>query len=262
MSEDPIFSREGSVHEDAKYITPLLGEIAAQAARADETRSVSTDLVNAIKRNDIMRMSASAELSGIEESVVAIANELRAIAPRCGSTAWCLWNHLCTFHHFVGLLGPKNADFLAGIVAKREWFCFPAGASSEVVGVEDGGKTTLKGVAAFGSGGRYAEWAGVVFMAEGVATPQFALADLRHPQVRIEETWDGMSLRASATDHVHYDGVDVPNRARGAVAAEVPRALPQARIPDDSPPLSGRLGGAISAVARCDGDGRGRGFPE
>jgi len=210
MSEDPIFSREGSVHEDAKYITPLLGEIAAQAARADETRSVSTDLVNAIKRNDIMRMSASAELSGIEESVVAIANELRAIAPQCGSTAWCLWNHLCTFHHFVGLLGPKNADFLAGIVAKREWFCFPAGASSEVVGVEDGGKTTLKGVAAFGSGGRYAEWAGVVFMAEGVATPQFALADLRHPQVRIEETWDGMSLRASATDHVHYDGVDVP----------------------------------------------------
>jgi alkylation response protein AidB-like acyl-CoA dehydrogenase len=28
--------------------------------------------------------------------------------------------------------------------------------------------------------------------------------------VRIEETWDGMSLRASATDHIHYDGVDVP----------------------------------------------------
>jgi len=117
---------------------------------------------------------------------------------------------LCTFHHFVGLLGPENADFLAGIVAKREWFCFPAGASSDVAGVKDGGKTTLKGVAAFGSGGRYAEWAGVVFVAEGAATLQFALADLRHPKVRIEETWDGMSLRASATDHIHYGGVDVP----------------------------------------------------
>jgi len=210
MPDDPSFSREGRVHGEAKYIAPLLGKIAAQAVRADETRSVSTDLVNAIKKNDIMRMSATAELAGIEESVVAIGDELRAIAPHCGSTAWCLWNHLCTFHHFVGLLGPANADFLAGIVAKREWFCFPAGASSEVMGVKNGDRTTLKGVAAFGSGGRYAEWAGVVFVAEGAATPQFALVDLRHAKVRIKETWDGMSLRASATDHIYYDGVDVP----------------------------------------------------
>ena len=210
MPDDPSFSREGRIHGEAKYIAPLLGKIAAQAVRADETRSVSTDLVNAIKKNDIMRMSATAELAGIEESVVAIGDELRAIAPHCGSTAWCLWNHLCTFHHFVGLLGPANADFLAGIVAKREWFCFPAGASSEVMGVKNGDRTTLKGVAAFGSGGRYAEWAGVVFVAEGAATPQFALVDLRHAKVRIKETWDGMSLRASATDHIYYDGVDVP----------------------------------------------------
>jgi alkylation response protein AidB-like acyl-CoA dehydrogenase len=208
---EPIFSRQGCVHGDARHIAPLLEEIAAQAARADETRSVSPELIAAIKRNDIMRLSASPELSGLDESIVVIGNELRAIAPKCGSTAWCLWNHLCTFHHFVGLLGPKNADFLADIVSRREWFCFPAGASSEVAGVEGGGKTTLRGVAAFGSGGRYAEWAGVVFVADGAATLQFALVDLRHPKVRIEETWDGMSLRASATDHIHYGGIDVPS---------------------------------------------------
>jgi 4-hydroxyphenylacetate 3-monooxygenase len=211
MSDDqPTFSRQGCVYGDARYIAPLLGEIAAQALRADQTRSVSSELIAAIKRNDIMRLSASPELSGLDESIVAIGDELRAIAPNCGSTAWCLWNHLCTFHHFVGLLGPKNADFLRDVVSKREWFCFPAGASTEVVGVEGRGNTTLKGVAAFGSGGRYAEWAGVVFVSEGSASLRFALADLRHPKVRIQETWDGMSLRASATDHIHYDGVDVP----------------------------------------------------
>jgi len=210
--DDHEFSSEGRVHHDAQYIAPLLGDIAAQAARADETRSVSPELIAAIKQNDIMRMSATTELSGIGASVVAMGDELRAIAPRCGSTAWCLWNHLCTFHHFVGLLGPKNADFLGAIVAKREWFCFPAGASSEVAGVENGDRTTLKGVAAFGSGGRYAEWAGVVFLRDGGPMPQFALVDLRHPQVRIDATWDGMALRASATDHIHYDGVDVPTR--------------------------------------------------
>ena len=213
MSDDHrIFSREGRAYGEATYIAPLLGEIAAQAARADETRSVSSELIAAIKKNDIMRLSGSPELSGLDESIVVIGNELRAIAPRCGSTAWCLWNHLCTFHHFAGLLGPKNADFLGDIVSKNEWFCFPAGASSEVAGVQDNGNTILTGVAAFGSGGRYAEWAGVVFAADGVATPQFALVDLRHPKVRIKETWDGMSLRASATDHIYYDGADVPTR--------------------------------------------------
>jgi alkylation response protein AidB-like acyl-CoA dehydrogenase len=213
MSDDQrICSAAGRVYGEATHIAPLLAEIAAQAAQADETRSVSSELIAAIKKNDIMRLSASPELSGLDESVVAIGNELRAIAPRCGSTAWCLWNHLCTFHHFAGLLGPKNIDFLGGIVAKHEWFCFPAGASTEVVGVQDGDETRLSGVAAFGSGGRYAEWAGVVFVADGAATLQFALADLRHPKVRIKETWDGMSLRASATDHIYYDGVDVPTQ--------------------------------------------------
>src|SRR5262245_55069721 len=115
MSDEPTFSREGCVCGEAKYIAPLLREIAAQAARADATRSVSSELIAAIKRNDIMRLSGSPELSGLDETIVAIGNELRAIAPNCGSTAWCLWNHLCTFHHFAGLLGPKNADFLGEI---------------------------------------------------------------------------------------------------------------------------------------------------
>ncbi|MGH7805792.1 MAG: acyl-CoA dehydrogenase family protein [Candidatus Binatia bacterium] len=194
----------------AKFITPLLADIAAQAARADETRSVSPELIAAIKRNDVMRMSATPEIAGLGESIVAMGNELRAVAARCASTAWCLWNHLCTFHHFAGVLGPTNADFLGGIVAKREWFCFPAGASSQVTGVERDGMMVLTGVAAFGSGGRYAEWAGVIFAAEGVEEPRFALVDLRHPKVRIDPTWDGSALRASATDHIHYEGVDVP----------------------------------------------------
>jgi len=211
MSHDEfVFTPTGRVHGEPKYITPLLRDIAAQAARADETRSVAADVIASIKKTDIMRMSAARELSGIEESIVAIGNELRAIAPRCGATAWCLWNHLCVFHHFAGVLGPQSRSFLLELISKREWCCFPAGASSEVEGVEVDGKIVLNGVAAFGSGGRYAEWAGVVFMKQGVEVPQFTMVDLRHPKVRIKETWDGSALRASATDHIYYEGVDVP----------------------------------------------------
>ena len=208
--DDCSFSTIGRVHGEAKYITPLLGDIAAQASQADRTRSISAGVIAAIKNNDIMRISATHQISGLEESTVAIANELRAIAPRCGSTAWCLWNHLCVFHYFAGLLGPAHAPFLAELVSKREWVCLPAGAASQVSGVEERRKLILTGVATFGSGGRYAEWAGVPFVRDGNKTPEFALVDLRLGKVRIKETWDGSALRASATDHVYYEGVEVP----------------------------------------------------
>jgi len=211
MPDDHGFSGTGRVYGDAKYAVPLLEDIAAQASQADRTRSLSAELVAAIKKNDIMRISAARELSGLEEPIVAIANELRAIAPRCGSTAWCLWNHLCVFHHFAGLLGPANAAFLEEAVKRREWFCFPAGAGSRVTGVDSAGKTIISGVATFGSGCRYAEWAGVVFVRRGGEVPQFTLVDLRHPNVRIKPTWDGSAVRASATDHVHYENVEVPS---------------------------------------------------
>jgi 3-hydroxy-9,10-secoandrosta-1,3,5(10)-triene-9,17-dione monooxygenase len=196
---------------EARYIRPLLDAIGAQAAQADATRSIAPGLIAAIKQNDIMRMSATPEIGGLGESVVAMGNELRAIAAQCGSTAWCVWNHLCVFHHFAALLGPRHVEFLRAAVSKREWFCFPAGASSDVVGSSHDGTTRLDGVAAFGSGARYAEWAGVAFVVPGKRLPKFTVVDLRDPKVAIRATWDAMSLRASATDHVHYAGVEVPS---------------------------------------------------
>jgi len=218
--DDYTFTTAGRVHGEAKYIAPLLGEIATQAAEADRTRSVAPGVIAAIKRNDIMRISASREIAGLEEPIVAIANELRAIAPRCASTAWCLWNHLCVFHYFAGALGPTHADLLAGIISKREWVCFPAGAASEVKAVDAGDKTIISGVTTFGSGCRYAEWSGVAFLKDGAKIPHFTIVDLRDPKVTIKPTWDGSAVRASATDHVYYDGIEVP---RARVVAMPPR---------------------------------------
>jgi alkylation response protein AidB-like acyl-CoA dehydrogenase len=227
--DDLSFTTIGRVNGEPKYIAPLLADIAAQAAEADRLRSVSPLVVAAIKKNDIMRMSASREIAGLEESIVAIADELRAIAPRCGSTAWCLWNHLGVFHYFAGALGPAHASLLADIISKREWVCFPAGAATQVTGVDSGAKTILSGLAAFGSGCRYSEWAGVAFTKEGVEMPQFTIVDLRSPKVLIDPTWDGSALRASATDHVRYDGVDVP---RDRVVTMTPKYRALLRRPD------------------------------
>ena len=205
-----LYSAEGRVWGEARYIAPLLPAIAAQAGEADRTRSLDPALIASIKRNDLMRLSGSPELDGLNEKVGVIGNELRAVAARCASTAWCLWNHLCTFHHFAGLLGPAHRDFLRDIVRGHEWVCFPAGASTAVTATSRGGDLVLNGVAAFGSGARYAEWAGVVFSEHAADIPSFSMVKLSEPGVRIPMTWEAMSVRASATDHIHYTDIAVP----------------------------------------------------
>jgi alkylation response protein AidB-like acyl-CoA dehydrogenase len=193
-------------------IAPLLDAIAAQALQADATRSVAPEVIAAIKANPVMAMSASRELGGSEASVTAMGGELEATAAACGSTAWCLWNHLCVFHFYAGLLGPAQIDVLKSITAQGQWVCLPAGASTAITGTVEGETMVLNGVAAFGSGGRYADFAGVVFVPEGERKPSFALASTRQDGVRIDPTWKAMSLRASATDHVYYEGARVELR--------------------------------------------------
>ena len=203
----------------------LVPLIAAQADDADRTRTVAPEVIAAIKASPLMVMAATPELGGLGSTIGAIARELEAVAAACGSTAWCLWNHLCVFHLYVGTLGPPNAELLASIVARHEWVCFPAGAGSQVYGRLDTttDELVLDGVTTFGSGSRYAEWTAVVAalidpMTDAPSSPpdlRFTVERLDAPSVRVEATWDGMALRASATDTVHHTGTRVP-ATRGA----------------------------------------------
>ncbi len=200
------------------HCTDLLPVIAAQAADADRSRTVSDEVIAAIKASPLMSMAAAVEIGGSGASIGEIADELAAIAAVCGSTAWCLWNHLSVFHLYAGALGPAHAELLTSIVDRHEWVCFPAGAGSRAYGRRDGDEATIDGPTTFGSGCRYADWTAVAFaMVEPTtgkpATPpdlRFTIARLDEPTVRIEPTWDGMALRASATDTVHHEGTRVP----------------------------------------------------
>lgn len=195
---------------------PLLPLIAAQAVDADRTRSVSGDVIRAIKSSDLMRMAASSELGGLNTSIWDIAEELSAVAEACGSTGWCLWNHLLVFHFFSTALGPAHAELLRTVVENHEWCSYAAGAGTTVVGHVDGNRMVLKGRAAFASGARYGEWAGVPFKLDtdpdymGLKYMNFTIVRTDAPGVRVDPTWESMSLRASATDHISYDDVAVP----------------------------------------------------
>lgn len=194
----------------------LLPRIAEQASQADQTRSIDPDLIHAIKQTDIMRLSASRDIGGVEASIGQISRELEALSGSCSSTAWCLWNHLCVFHFIVAQMGPDATDLLQGIVEKREWVSFPAGAGTSVRGRLDGDQVILNGRASFASGSRYGEWAACVFALDSVKGKSEGKPDLRFtivrtdaPGVSVDSTWDSMSLRASATDHVNFESVSV-----------------------------------------------------
>ncbi|MBI3795633.1 MAG: hypothetical protein HY268_01505 [Deltaproteobacteria bacterium] len=196
---------------------PLLPLIAGQAAQADSTRSVDPAVIQALKQTEVMRLSATRNIGGVEAGIGAIARELEAVAGCCASTAWALWNHLCVFHFICAQLGPAGIEILKGMVAKREWVSFPAGAGTSVHGRAVGDQIIIDGRASFASGSRYGEWAACLF-ALAPETPQpSAKPDLRFtvvrtdaPGVSIDPTWFAMSLRASATDHINYQAVAVP----------------------------------------------------
>ncbi|MDG2111653.1 MAG: acyl-CoA dehydrogenase family protein [Actinomycetota bacterium] len=203
--------------ENRLHIAPVLAALEAQAEAADRTRSVATDVLDAIRGSDFMRMSATTTIGGVEASMLHIGRELEAVAAGCPSTAWCLWNHLCVFHLFVGSLGPDHADFLSDIVRAGEWVSFPAGAGSSVYGRLNGDHAVLNGKATWGTGARYANHCGVVFAVTGDDGEPLRPMDLRFTIVptssegmKIDPTWDGSGLRASATDDVHYSDVRVP----------------------------------------------------
>lgn len=195
----------------------LLPRITAQAAKADITRSVDPEVIKEIKKTDLMRLSATRNIGGVEARMSAIAAELEAIAGCCSSTAWCLWNHLCVFHFICAQLGPAGIETLKSIVANREWVSFPAGAGTSVRGRRHGDDVIINGRASFASGSRYGDWAACLFALESEDGKKGERPDLRFtvvrtdaPGVSVDATWFSMSLRASATDHINYQNVSVP----------------------------------------------------
>ena len=222
---------------ESLLVQPLLAVMEANAAEADATRTISPAVIDPLKASDAARLAASANLGGREASVLQIGRELEAVAAACTSTAWVLWNHLSVFHLVVGCLGPDHAEWLRSQVAAGETVCFGAGAGSGVRGTIEGADIRLNGKVSFGTGGRYADWAGVAFLVVDEKGNRVEPLDLRFTVVplsadgvSIDPNWDGSAVRASATDDIHYSDVTVPLERCvpwfGANRAETLREVP------------------------------------
>lgn len=201
----------------ALAVEPLLPALRDAAVAVDRSRHLEPETVAAMKANDVVRLAASPEIGGLDGTVLQIGRELEAVAAACASSAWVLWNHLSVFHLFAGTLGPGRTEQLRMMVGAGETVCFGAGAGSGVRGAIEGDHVRLNGRAAFGSGSRYANWVGVAFLVvdgDGRRVEpldlRFTIVRIDDPAVKIEETWDGSGVRASATDDIHYHDLCVP----------------------------------------------------
>lgn len=200
-----------------RVVTPFLAQIARQAEQADTSRSIDPKLIAALKASDVMKLAATSNIGGVDASILQIGRELEAIAANCASTAWTMWNHLAVFHLFVGCLGPGQNELISGIVDRGEWVCFGAGAGSGITGVIEGDTVRLNGSGAFSSGSRYADWGGAAFVIVDDDGKRLEPLDIRFTVVpidthgvKIDPTWDGSGVRASATDDIFYTDVSVP----------------------------------------------------
>ena len=232
---DPLAELLPSV--DDLVVAPLLDLIAEQAVEADRTRTIAPEVISGLKASDAVRLAASHNIGGSEASILRIGRELAAVGAACANTAWVLWNHLSVFHLFVGSLGTDHAQWLTAQVTAGETVCFGAGAGSGVQGVIEGDQVHLNGKGAFASGGRYADWVGIAFLVideKGNRVEpldlRFTIVSLADDGVKIDPTWDGSGVRASATDDIHYTDLVAPLsrcvRWYGANRAETLRQVP------------------------------------
>jgi len=194
-------------------LTTLLDKIAGQAAQADRSRTLDRDLVALIKQDPVSRLTACKVVGGVEASIQSCGEALESIASKCTSTAWVLMNHLGQTHLITALLGDEHPSLLRQLVEERNLVCFPVGAGTSVEAARSGTTICLRGKSEFGSGARYADKAGVIFVLPGEDKARFALVDLHHKGVEIEDSWRAMSLRASSTDTLHYNDVEIVDSA-------------------------------------------------
>ena len=62
LDDSGLFTDVGQAYKESIFVTPLLDQISSQAAKADQTRSIDADLIRELKKNNIMRISASPEM--------------------------------------------------------------------------------------------------------------------------------------------------------------------------------------------------------
>ncbi|MEP7215703.1 MAG: acyl-CoA dehydrogenase family protein [Anaerolineaceae bacterium] len=199
-------------------LEPALEILRANSEQADRTASLPAENIQALCAAGAMRWSLPLALGGDELSSVEKVDLWSAMGAADLCTIWIFANYDSQLWELGSRAHepfPGAFDLLRGETA----FC---GTVAPVLGsVIDGDAVVINGRFPFATGWKQAGWMRSNILLPGPA-PEAPVGDeskvhlrmvnfpLDRPEVRVEETWDAVGLRASQTDTVVVDGLRVP----------------------------------------------------
>ena len=184
-----------------------VGKIAeAEALEADENKTVSSNVIDAIKEAKLSKLFLPKEYGEPQIDLREYSEIIRTVAKHNVSAAWL--TYLYSIHNIlVAHLPRKGRDEVVnqgGLIAD----IFAPIGKTEI----DGDGFRITGKYGFVSGILYSDWVAlaVKMQLEGDDSPQIYMLTLPTTDVQIEKNWDTLGLRGTGSNQVVVDNVYVP----------------------------------------------------
>ncbi|KQY54286.1 MULTISPECIES: 3-hydroxy-9,10-secoandrosta-1,3,5(10)-triene-9,17-dione monooxygenase oxygenase subunit [unclassified Nocardioides] len=247
-------------NEVLEKVRPLLAKIAERATATDTDGAVPPETIAELKAAGVFRMLQPEKFGGMEGNPVDFYEVVRAVSGACGSTGW-VTSVLGVHPWQLALFDARAQEEVWGedpdtLVSSAY---APVGRLRQV----DGGYE-LSGRWSFSSGCGHASWVLVGALLTGSAGKPVDVITLLlpRPDYRIEEVWDVIGLRGTASNDILVDKVFVPahrtirnfDQARLRGPGQAVNTGPLYRMPFASiftstitAPIIGAVGGCYSA---------------
>ncbi|WP_067180634.1 3-hydroxy-9,10-secoandrosta-1,3,5(10)-triene-9,17-dione monooxygenase oxygenase subunit [Microtetraspora niveoalba] len=244
-------------NEVLESVRALLPYIAGRAAATDENRRVPAETVRELVEVGVFRMLQPRRYGGAESDPVRFYEVVREISGVCGSTGWV--TAVLGVHPWqLGLFAEAAQDDVWGedpdtLVASSY---APVGRLTPVEGGYE-----LSGRWKFSSGCEHASWAligGLIVGAEGRPV-DFMTVLVPREDYRIEDVWDVIGLRGTASNDIIVERAFVPEyrtmrnyeQAQLRGPGQKVNAGPLYRMPFATVFTSAITGAVVGAVAGC-----------
>lgn len=191
-----------SLIESAKKIG-MLAE--SEKLIADEKNTVSENIINLIKEEEINRLIMPKEYGGVQIDFTTFTDMIKTVGFYNLSAAWLTYFY--SLHNSWAAYLPKNrrdeiyqdGGLLADILA-------PLGKATKV----DGGYT-LTGTYNFVSGIKHSKWCAVGAVVVDNETPEQIVLVIDTDYVKIIENWNSLGLRGSGSHTLVVEDLFIPN---------------------------------------------------
>ena len=192
----------------------VASKLKERARAVDQAREIPVETVKDLHESGLLAMSIPRASGGTEADLVTVVSVYEILAKACASTSWCLVNHVAACGILQRSLGDASGPYLRAVVEDGAALAFGAVPSEAETKVSDGGYIAT-GRWPFISFSHRCRWVLLITRIQGSPTGKSPtgpdgrclIVPLANDGVRIEDTWQAMSLRGTMSNDVVLDQV-------------------------------------------------------